>query len=63
MEAIIGALYIAGTVRAAITTRNELKKFTAWVKRRNERKRMNREEWILIETCNDEFVVIEHNTI
>ena len=39
MEAIIGALYIAGTVRAAITTRNELKKFTAWVKRRNERKR------------------------
>ena len=40
IELILGTLYVAGTIRAAITTVQEVKKFSKWVKKKQiERRR------------------------
>jgi len=61
IELILGTLYVAGTIRAAITTVQEVKKFSKWVKKKQIEKRRKQEEWNLIEVCNDEFIIVDNN--
>jgi len=61
IELILGTLYVAGTIRAAITTVKEVKKFSKWVKKKQLEKRRKQEEWNLIESCDDEFVMVDNN--
>ena len=61
IEIIIGTLYVAGTIRAALTTVKEAKIFSKWVKKKQLEKRRKQEEWHFVESCNDEYVVIDNN--
>ena len=61
IEVILGTLYVAGTIRAAITTVTEVKKFSVWIKKKQVDKRRKQEEWNLIEVCDDEFVIVDNN--
>jgi|TARA_B110000967_G_C18585879_1_gene411975 hypothetical protein len=61
IELILGTLYVAGTIRAAITTVQEVKKFSKWVKKKQIERRRKQEEWNLIEVCNDEFIIVDNN--
>ena len=61
IEFIIGTLYVAGTIRATITTIKEVKKFSRWIKKKQLEKRRKQEEWNLIEVCDDEFIIIDNN--
>jgi len=61
IELIIGTLYVAGTIRATITTIKEVKKFSRWIKKKQLEKRRKQEEWNLIEVCDDEFIIIDNN--
>ena len=61
IELILGTLYVAGTIRAAITTVKEAKKFSVWIKKKQLDKRRKQEEWNLIEVCDDEFVIVDNN--
>jgi hypothetical protein len=61
IEILLGTLYIAGTVRAAITTVREAKKFSQWIKKRQIDRRRKNEEWNFISTCNDEFVIVNND--
>ena len=53
IEIIIGTLYVAGTIRAALTTVKEAKNFSKWVKKKQLEKRRKEEEWHFVESCND----------
>ena len=61
IELIIGTLYVAGTIRATITTIKEVKKFSRWIKKKQLKKRQTQEEWNLIEVCDDDFVIVDNN--
>ena len=61
IELIIGTLYVAGTIRATITTIKEVKKFSRWIKKKQLEKRRKQEEWNFIEVCDDEFIIIDNN--
>lgn len=61
IEILLGTLYIAGTVRAAITTVREAKNFSQWIKKRQIERRRKNEEWNFISTCNDDFVIVNND--
>jgi len=61
IEFIIGTLYVAGTIRATLTTIKEVKKFSRWIKKKQLKKRQKQEEWNLIEVCDDDFVIVDNN--
>ena len=61
IEILLGTLYIAGTVRAAITTVREAKNLSQWIKKKQIEKRRKNEEWNFISTCNDEFVIVNND--
>ena len=61
IELILGTFYVAGTIRAVITTVKEVKKFSVWIKKKQLDKRRKQEEWNLIEAGNDEFVIVDNN--
>jgi len=61
IELILGTLYVAGTIRATLTTVKEVKKFSKWIKKKQLEKRRKQEEWNLIEVCDDEFVIVDNN--
>jgi len=61
IEFIIGTLYVAGTIRATLTTIKEVKKFSRWIKKKQLKKRQTQEEWNLIEVCDDDFVIVDNN--
>jgi len=61
IELILGTFYVAGTIRAVITTVKEVKKFSVWIKKKQLDKRRKHEEWNLIEAGNDEFVIVDNN--